>query len=455
MKRFLALGSSLATVLLAGCGADPTSSEPTSAAAALELSSHGADSVASARAGNGFIVDVAEGAEGAVDAWISAHGARGRAFRFVSARAVDVASAADAAALAAVPGVLGVYPNRVVTSGAKPGTGGGGSAAQVLPASIARVRAPEAWGLSTGAGVGIAVVDTGIDLAHPDLAHPAPCFTAYTSCDDGNGHGTHVAGTAAALDNTTGVIGVAPGAVPYAVRVLDSSGSGTDETIINGLEWVLANAGSVVPPIRVVNMSLGRPGSVDDDPVLHTAVQNLVAAGISVVVAAGNDAQLEISQQIPSGYPEVLAVASTTAVAGRAPTKGACAGLSIGADTASSFTSDGAGVAVSAPGEESEGVSNGCMLQSTGILSLARGGGTTRMSGTSMASPAVAGVAALLVAADGSLQASDVRARLGATAACVGSAPKNSPTSSYTFDGTREGVVNALAALANAPSACP
>jgi len=445
----------LSTALLAtGCGS--ASDERTgSADSFLVAGAHGSDSVAAAQAGTSYIVDLAPGGDAALDAWVKEHGAHGRHFRFASAQAVDVASPSDANSLRGVPGVVGVYPNQIVTANGKPGGGGGGTASQVLPVSVTRVRAPNAWTLTTGANVGIAIVDTGIDEAHADLAHAGSCFTAFSTCSDGNGHGTHVAGIAAALDNTIGVVGVAPGAVTYSVRVLDNSGSGTDETIINGLEWVLANAASEVPPIRVVNMSLGRAGTENDNPVLHGAVQDLVAAGITVAVAAGNDQQSEISGQVPAAYAEVLAIASTTAVAGKLSTKGACAGVTIAADTASYFTTDGAGVAVSAPGEDAENVTTSCGLQSVGILSLASGGGTTRKSGTSMASPSVAGVAALLVSNDWTLQPSDVRSRLAANSSCAGVAPKDSPTSSYTFDGVREGVVNAAAALGILGSSCP
>lgn len=116
------------------------------------------------------------------------------------------------------------------------------------------------------------------------------------------------------------------------------------------------------------------------------------------------------------------------------------------ADTASFFTTDGIGVAISAPGEEQENVQFP-YINSVGILSTALGGGTTRMSGTSMASPHVAGVVALLLEKSPSLTPSQVKARV-MVGDREGSAPINSPTSSYTFDGEREGILNAPVVLA-------
>src|SRR5439155_493250 len=140
---------------------------------------------------------------------------------------------------------------------------------------------------------------------------------------------------------------------------------------------------------------LGRAGTLDDNPALRQAVQAVKAKGVAVVVSAGNDAGLEVSQQVPAGYPEVMAVASTTAVTGSNDRCKFFAGT-IGADSASYFTTDGAfnaatgiGVTVSAPGEERENVGPSCSVQSLGILSARLGGGTTRLSGTSMASPHV------------------------------------------------------------------
>ena len=344
-------------------------------------------------------------------------------------------------ALQSDPRVVVIVPDNQVFAIARPGGGGGGSTAQVVPEGVKRVGAVPGY---SGAGIGVAVVDTGVDLGHADLTPVVNAFSSFGgSAQDDNGHGTHVAGIIAARNNTMDVVGVAPGAQIFAVKVLDASGSGSDASVIAGLDYVAAHANSVTPPIRVVNMSLGRPASADDSA-MHAAVQNVVNAGVTVVVAAGNDCGSEVSDQVPAGFPEVIAVASTTAKDGVKNRSG----YGIGADTASYFTTDGIGVAVSAPGEDQENVSNGYFLSSVGILSTKLGGGTTRMSGTSMASPHVAGVAALLYQkAGGSLSPATVRSKLVAGASSQGVAPKNSPTSCYTPDGVLEGVAFAPGAL--------
>jgi subtilisin len=293
--------------------------------------------------------------------------------------------------------------------------------------------------------VGVAVVDTGVDLSHADLGNVRNAFTAFgTSAQDNNGHGTHVAGIIAALNNTIDVVGVAPDAAIYAVKVLDASGSGSDAAVTAGLDWVYANATSVHPAIRVVNMSLGRAGTIDDNSLMRTAITKLRDSGITVVVAAGNDATLEITQQVPAAYPEVLAVSSTTAKDGTNQYR-FFNGV-IKADTASYFTSDGAGVTISAPGEDQTNVTKAGFLQSVGILSTKLGGGTTRMSGTSMAAPHVAGVAALIYQKSPTIAPEIVRNLIRGSASNT-SAPLDSPTSNYSFDGTREGVLDAKEAL--------
>ena len=341
------------------------------------------------------------------------------------------------------PRVAAVVQDYTVQAIGRPGGGGGGTIGQVVPAGVSHIGAAPGMLTFNGLGVGVAVVDTGVDLLHADL-DATSAFSAYGgTAQDDNGHGTHVSGIIAAKDNTIDVVGVAPKAKIFAVKVLDASGSGADSDVIAGLDYVAANAATSVPPIRVVNMSLGRPAS-SNDSAMHSAVQAVVDAGVTVVVAAGNDCGSEISQQVPAGFAEVIAVASTTAKDG---TKNR-AGYLIAADTASYFTTDGEGVVVSAPGEDQENVSNGYLLSSVGILSTKLGGGTTRMSGTSMASPHTAGVVALLYQqAGGNITPSTVRGKLIAGAAHLGTAPLASPTSCYTFDNVLEGILSAPGAL--------
>lgn len=154
------------------------------------------------------------------------------------------------------PRVLFISPDRPVKA-----TG------QALPTGVDRIQgelSSTASGNGTGTvNVAVAIIDTGIDTSHGNLnvVGGKNCLTRSRSYSDGNGHGTHVAGTVAAKDNAVGVVGVAPGTPLYAVRVLDDTGSGTTSSVICGIDWVSANAAK--NRIKVVNMSLGSSG-VDD-----------------------------------------------------------------------------------------------------------------------------------------------------------------------------------------------
>jgi subtilisin family serine protease len=351
-----------------------------------------------------------------------------------------------------------------------------GPSTQVVPAGVQRIGAAPGRLNWTGAGVGVAVVDTGLDFNHQDLelAPENPGVNSFSSfggsCQDFHGHGTHVAGIIGAKDNTIDVVGVAPNATLYCVRVFEpdpvQEAVSTDEDLMAGLNWIAANANVLTPRIRVVNMSLGREKTPEDDNPnhpLHLAVKTLYDMGISVVVAAGNDPQSEVSLQIPAGYPEVMAVASTAAQSGVNGIEGLfppCDGVPIiKADTASYFTTDGAflggvGVTASAPGEQEEDIydfSGSCFLESIGILSLLLDGGTVELSGTSMASPHVAGVVALMwekeVSLGLTLAPETARARIRNNVDRLGTAPLDSPLDEYTFDGEREGVIWAPAAV--------
>jgi subtilisin family serine protease len=365
-------------------------------------------------------------------------------YAVIDAAAVSVLDAAVLSILQSNPLVTGIVPDRTIFAIQNPPRRRPMTRRQVLPAGVRRVGSPTAT--SHGEGIGVAIMDTGIDLRHRDLSPSPRSFSAFgRSCQDDHGHGTHVTGIATALDNTIDVIGVAPRATPYCVKVLTLLGTGSDSTIIAGLDWIFQNYALVTPRIRVVNMSLGRPGSLNDSPPFRQAIQALYSRDIAIIVAAGNDPEREADQMVPATYPEVFAIASTSAVNG----SNACILLNgvVPADTASFFTTDGRfdpntriGVTISAPGEEREDVNVLCSISTLGILSTRLGGGTTRMSGTSMAAPHVAGVVARLMQAENMAGVENIRSYLRARADRLGTVPFDSPAASYSFDGEREGI---------------
>jgi subtilisin len=234
--------------------------------------------------------------------------------------------------------------------------------AQVTPAGITKV-----WGGSqpsaTGAGVKVAVIDTGIDLYHPDLTGRVAGSVTYvsgtTSANDDNGHGTHVAGTIAASQNTIGVVGVAPSASLYAVKVLDSRGSGWNSAVATGIDWAADHG------VNVANMSLGSP---TNDWTLQSACDDAANRGVLLVCAAGNSGDGDPNTTeigYPGGYSSCVAV-----------------GAIDDTDALAWFSNTGSFVDVCAPG--------------VSVYSTYKGGTYAWMSGTSMASPHASGVAALI-----------------------------------------------------------
>ena len=318
---------------------------------------------------------------------------------------------------------------------------------EVVPEGVKRVGIPTDG--SDGAGIGVVVLDSGIDINHPDLAVAPQRFDVFGGdCNDTLGHGTHVAGIIGALANGAYVVGVAPKATIYCAKAADQWGGGTDSNLIAALDWVYQNRQTLVPAPRVVNMSLGRgkrPGDMTGP--LRAAITKLYQADIIVVAAAGNDPRYHASEWVPAGFPEVLAVASTTATQGN----NSCLLFSgaILADTASAFTSDGKldsnniGVTISAPGEDHEDVTLLCMIRSVGTLSLKAGGSTTRLYGTSMSAPHVSGVVARILQKGYANTVEGVRLFLRGHADRMGIAPLDSPAIGYNFDGEREGIAQA------------
>ncbi len=232
----------------------------------------------------------------------------------------------------------------------------------------------------------IAIIDTGVDYDHPDLNLVArtDCtlgdpFGKKSEClddagDDAYGHGTHVAGTAAALDNGVGVVGAAPGARVWSVRVLGADGSGSMSQVIAGIDWVTTHADE----IDVANMSLGcRCQSAAEDKAIATSV----AKGVVYAVAAGNSST-DASHFSPASHPDVITVSALADFDGEPGGRGAPTCRSDEDDTLAQFSNYGPLVDVVAPGV--------C------ITSTWKGGGYETISGTSMASPHVAGAAALL-----------------------------------------------------------
>jgi subtilisin family serine protease len=268
------------------------------------------------------------------------------------------------------------------------------------------VTATKVWPTNTGAGVKVAIIDTGIDYRHPDLAPNYAGGYNFIARNnnplDDNGHGTHVAGTIAAAADGAGIKGVAPSARLYALKVLNSSGSGSYSNIIAALQWCVNNK------MQIASMSLG---ATTNSKALHDACTAAYKAGVLLVAAAGNSGQpggFTVTVEYPAAFGAVMAISAVDS-----------------SNVRPWWSSSGPKVELAAPG--------------VNITSDKLGGGLTAMSGTSMACPHVSGVAAL-VYASGVSKPAFVRQRLVSTATDLGVAGRD-PLYGY-------GLVNAQAACA-------
>ena len=290
-------------------------------------------------------------------------------------------------ALAGEAGVKFVELDQTVTAFPKPPPT---QPAEVLPTGVNRIDAE--LNSNKGTGIKVAVIDTGIDYTHPDLAANYKGGIDYVNDDadpkDDNGHGTHVAGIIAARDNDIGVMGVAPEAWLYAVKVLNSAGSGWISDIAAGIGWATDpnGDGNTSDHLDVANLSLGAKGT---STALHTAVINATNAGVTLVVAAGNDAA-DADAYIPATYDEVITVSAIADFDGLPG--GLAASRYFGNkhfpteqkdDAFAYFSNFGADIDLAAPG--------------VSIKSTWTGGTYKTISGTSMAAPHVAGAAALYI----------------------------------------------------------
>jgi len=301
------------------------------------------------------------------------------------------------------PNVLYIEPDMpVYISGLSTQSSPGGGAGEIIPDGVAMVKAPEVWPTTTGEGVVVCVLDTGLDVSHPDLTGPiAPGWNFIDDTpdvDDGEGHGTHVAGTIrAAMDNGIGVAGIAPDATILPVKFLDDNGSGFVSDEIAAIEYAVANGS------RLINASFGSYGFSQSE------YDALAASGLLIVAAAGDVNQ--DTSHYPSGYDidNVLSVGASTPWAERAD-----------------FSNYGPSLDLVAPGVD--------------VLSTA-GGGYEYRSSADMAAAHVSGVAALLSAWGGSsMTAPQVRQAMEQTAEDLGSPQRD--------DYFGHGLINAEKAIA-------
>jgi subtilisin family serine protease len=288
--------------------------------------------------------------------------------------------------------------------------------AQTMPTGISRVNATKSAsaridGLDWRVDADVAIVDTGISR-EPDLnvAGGYSCSTSSpTAWGDVYGHGTHVAGTVGAIDNGSGVVGVAPGARLWAVKILDNNGQGLLSWYVCGLDWIAAQRDPNDPSrplFEAVNMSVAKSGRDDancgatNKDILHAAICRLVASGVTVVAAAGNDSSTA-SLLVPASYNEVITVSALADSDGKPGGLGGNRCYSWGTydkdDTFADFSNRGSDVDLIAPGK--------CIWSTVP-------GGYKYSSGTSMAAPHVTGAVALLKATRPDLTPAEVREAL-------------------------------------------
>ena len=359
-------------------------------------------------------------------------------------------SESAAAALRRNPLVLAVVHDDIVTIN------------DTVPPGIDRIDALEAHqpanGAHTGAGVRVVVIDTGVDLDHPDLvaniepdtAKHANCQNPGASADDDHGHGTHVAGIAAAASNGIGLVGVAPEATIIPIKAFNAGGTASVSEVVCSLEHVASLHGDGIP--TVVNMSFSEPGpdSVCDDgdetDVLHETICNLNDLGVIGVAAAGNSFANAANDQ-PANFAETIAVSALTDLDGIPGGLGGCEFdlltlLNHCDDTFAGFSNHGRVVDVIAPGSL--------------INSAQNGGGYIPRSGTSMSTPHVAGVAALMLEVDPLLTVGDMRVIMQETGECSDGSVNGSagPCSTAVWSGDPDGIAEPLVnALSSAQKA--
>ncbi|MGU3473608.1 S8 family peptidase [Paenibacillus sp. D51F] len=244
-----------------------------------------------------------------------------------------------------------------------------------LPWGVQQIRAPLAWNRTTGHRIKIGVIDTGIDHNHPDLKSSIGkginlIDRTHLPHDD-NGHGTHIAGTIAAANQPSGMIGVAPRSMVYPVKAFDHNGSAFVSDIILGIEWCVRSG------MHIINMSFGMRSRSKS---LMAACANAMNAGVVIVASSGNDGKRR-SVDYPARYPQTISVGATNRLRRIA-----------------AFSNRGPYIDIYAPGDR---------IHSAWIK-----GKYNEMSGTSMATSHVSGAVALLLARYPELTPADIKAIL-------------------------------------------